>query len=272
MVVRRLWAEIFKGISMKNFKFYIMAVVFLFSLGGCGKDVLDQRAEELVQAFTANNYEAFKTSARPELVMVMPQKDFEDMAKGIQKLGAYKDKTMNQINTDASGKKTSTYDMNFTKGAVSLELNLQDEKIMGFNFSGPVMTQAMNEYHKEKYAVFQVGSFQFLDAEKKPKNNIYKAGEDLNLTMDVYGLAVAAGSMHLKIALKILDATSGDVLFEKPNFQDDVIPLSEGEPPITTVTGHISIPVKGSFKASFDITDGNSGKLINYTEVFVAED
>jgi hypothetical protein len=257
---------------MKSVKFYVMALVFLCSFAGCGKDVLDQRAEELVQAFSTNNYAAFKLSARPELVAVLPQKDFEDMAKGILKLGAYKDKTMHEIHTEAGGKKTSTYDLNFAKGVVNFELDLQDEKIMRFNFSGPVMTEAMSEYRKEKYATFKVGSFQFLDGEKKPKNNIYKVGEDLNLTMDVYGLAVAAGSMHIKSALKILDAANGALLFEQPNFQDDVIPLNEGDLQVATLAGHISIPIKGSYKVGFVITDVNSGKVIEYAEAFIAEE
>ena len=250
----------------------ISLLVLGLLLTGCGsKKNLDESVDQLLAALAAGDHARFSAMAVPELAAKIPPPKFEVFAKITQKLGALQQRSMTGINVKTGGVRSGTYSLTFAKGTAELELTLQEGKLIAFELKGDAVKQAMRQIEEEQYATFKVASFEFQDEDKKAKNNIYKAGQVIRFTVEVYGVTIVAGEVKLKARLQVL-STDGKQLADYPSFLDTTL-KAQGTARVATVSGKLptASAKPGTYKLLLTINDVSGNQTLDYTQAFVLE-
>jgi hypothetical protein len=249
-----------------------LALVLGLLATGCGsKKNLDESVDQLLAALAAGDHARFSAMAVPELAAKIPPPKFEVFAKITQKLGALQQRSMTGINVKTGGVRSGTYSLTFAKGTAELELTLQEGKLIAFELKGDAVKQAMRQIEEEQYATFKVASFEFQDEDKKAKNNIYKAGQVIRFTVEVYGVTIVAGEVKLKARLQVL-STDGKQLADYPSFLDTTL-KAQGTARVATVSGKLptASAKPGTYKLLLTINDVSGNQTLDYTQAFVLE-
>jgi hypothetical protein len=247
------------------------ALAGLLVLVGCeSKKNLDQSVDQLITVLQGGDNAAFRALAAEALVAQVPPPKLERFKKITARFGKLQSRSMNGINVQTGGLRTGTYTLVFDKGSVDLELSLTEGKLTAFKLTGDLVVKTEREVEEEQYATFKVATFQFLDAEKKPKSNIFKTGEVIHFTFDVYGVTIVAGEVKLKVRLQVFDA-AGKQLADYPSFIDGAI-KAEGTARVATIRGRLpSTKVPGTYKLQLTVTDVTSKQTLDYTQAVVLE-
>jgi hypothetical protein len=257
--------------SLHTLRTILLGLLGVLVLSRCStKQKLDEGVDLLVQSAVSNNYQGFTAQSHPELVKAFPAKSFEELSHALAKLGAYQSKSMTGMEVSTERGRTGNFSLSFAKGKVTLELTLKEGKLVAFKFSGDAMKQALREVSNEAYDVFKVNTFEFLDADKKPKNNIYQAGQPVRFRMIVQGLKRSGESLKLKVQLRVKDA-EGKIIFAKPDFLDTTLSIKPDDPSLATVKGDLEIPTKGMYKIELLIADGVSNRSLEHSQVLSIE-
>jgi hypothetical protein len=244
------------------------AAALLLALPACGKKSLDKSVNKLVKAARANNYKAFKEMSHPDLVAKFSAEKFKLLSESLNLLGAFKDRSMRGIKARSGKVREGRYKLTFEKGVVDLKITLTRGKITAFFFTGEDMEKAMKKVSAKAFSVFKVGSFHFLDGDSK--RNVFRSGQKVRFKVAIYGMKPTGGNLKIQAGIKVVNA-SGKVVLQNPKFVDSAVPLKSDDAPVGTVSGSITIPVAGHYKLQLRITDGHSGKSLDYTTALLVE-
>ncbi len=242
----------------------------LLLLPACGKKSLDKNVDRLVKAAKANDYKAFKEMSHPDLVSKFSAEKFKLLSDSLNLLGAYKDRSMRGIKARTGKVREGRYKLTFEKGTVRLKITLVRGKLMGFMFSGDDMNEAMKKVRKRLYSEYKVGSFEFLDEANKRKNNVFGAGKKIRFKLAIYGMKRQGGTLKIQAALAVEDA-SGKVLIQNPKLVDSAVPIGADDIPVGTVTGSFKIANPGHYTVRLQVTDGHTGKKLDYKTALLIE-
>jgi len=249
-----------------------LALVLGLLATGCGtKKNLDESVDQLLAALAAADYARFKAMALDDLAAKVPPPKFQAFAKVTQRLGALQQRSMTGINVKTGNVRSGTYSLTFAKGQAQLELTLAEGKLVAFELTGDSVRAAMRQIEEEQYATFKVASFEFQDADKKAKNNIYKTGQVILFTVEVYGVTIVAGEVKLKARLQVL-GTDGKQLADYPSFLDTTL-KAQGTARVATVSGKLptASAKPGAYKLLLTITDVSGNQSLDYAQAFVLE-
>jgi len=246
------------------------AATLLLTLPACGKKSLDKSVDRLVKAALANDYAAFKKMSHPDLVEKFPAEKFKMLSDSLNLLGAYKDRSMRGIHARTGKVREGRYKLTFEKGVVKLKLTLRRGKLTGFLFSGDDLEEVMKKVRAKAFSVFKVGAFHFLDDDGKPKNNAFRPGQKMRFKVAVYGMKPADGNLKIQASIRVVNA-GGKVVLQNPKFVDSAVPIKPDDAPVGTVSGNVTIPEVGLYKLHLRITDGHTGKSLDYTTALLVE-
>lgn len=247
-----------------------MATTLLLALPACGKKSLDKSVDRLVKAARANDYAAFKEMSHPDLVEKFSTEKLKLLSDSLNLLGAYKDRSMRGIKVRNRKVREGRYKLTFEKGVVKLKLTLVRGKMTGFLFSGEDLEKVMKKVRAKAFSVFKVGAFQFLDDEGKRKNNAFKPGQKMRFKVAVYGMKPSGGNLKIMAAIRVVNA-GGKVVLQNPKFVNSAVPLGPNDAPVGTVSGSVTLPEAGLYKLQLRITDGHTGKSLDYTTALLVE-
>jgi hypothetical protein len=253
---------------------FLLAVLVLPAAFGCtSKKNLDKTVDKLVAELQGGDRAGLLELLTPEVQAEVTQQVFDDLAGMMRELGAYKDRTMNGINVASGGSSRGTYDLTFDAGQVTLELNMQDDKIVGFDFQGPVLEAAKRRYRAAQYAAFEVHNFFFVGPDDKPSSagNIAKSDVKFKFAVEVQGVVFKDGKSVVRTIVQVQDPERnplGDPL--------DMGTLEIAAPgpdplPLITITGSMSIRQPGTYPLLFRIEDVNAGKSLEYVQSVIIE-
>ena len=244
--------------------------LLLLGLPACGKKNLDKAVDKLVNAAVKNDYDAFKAMSHSALVDKFPAEKFKLLSESLKLLGKYTDRTMKGIHAKTGKRRKGRYKLAFEKGTVFLEITLVRGKLTGFLFTGDAIEEAMKQVKNRAFGTFKVGGFKYLDAAGKDHNNVYKAGEKVRFSVAIFGMQRKNKQLKLLAGLRVVDA-QGKVLLQKPRFVDQALPLKDGEPPVATATGTVTLPNPGHYKLQLKLTDVFAGKTLDYSSALLVE-
>ncbi len=246
------------------------AALSLLALSACGKKSLDKSVDKLVKAAMANDYKTFQEMSHPDLVDKFSAEKFKGLSETLKLLGAFKDRTMRGIKSRSGKLREGRYKLTFEKGEVSLKITLKRGKLIAFFFTGDDMEEALKKVRAKTFSVFKVASFRFLDGAKKRKNNVFKQGQRMRFDISVHGMKRVGGSLKIQAAIKVLNA-DGKIVMQNPKFVDSAVPIRPNDPPVGSVTGSVTIPTAGHYTLKLRITDGHTGKSLDYTTALLVE-
>lgn len=249
---------------------FTLATISLLALSACGKKSLDGAVDRLVKAARNNDYDAFRKMSHPELAAKFPPEEFKLLSQTLNALGTYKDRTMKGIKARSGKVREGRYVLTFDKGKVKLKLTLVKGKLTAFLFSGQTLEKAMKQARAKAFAVFKVGAFLFLDANGKPKNNVYRVTDKIRFKMSIYGMKPSAGTLKLLAGMRVTDA-GGKVVLKNPKFVDSSVPIKPGDPPVATVSGKVKLGAPGHYALQLKITDVHAGGSLEYTSAILVE-
>lgn len=251
----------------KNLCWLLVTVLFL---PACGKKNLDKHVDALVDALQRNDYKAFRLIAHPGLLEQFPAERFSNLSKGINFLGAFRERTMHGIKAESGGYREGRYTLDFAQGSVDLDIKLLENRMVSFAFSGEPIEAAIAKARHESLKEFKVLEFRFLDKEGKPKNNTYALGKPIPFRVGVQGLAPQENTLRVRSDLQLVD-TAGAVVMQKAGFIDASLELEPDAPPVATLSGTLRIPRKGNFTVRLLISDVNGGKELVHEETVTVE-
>lgn len=250
--------------------FVAAAALLLLVLPACGKKSLDKSVDKLVKAALANDYKAFKEMSHPDLVEKFSAEKFKGLSESLNLLGAFKDRSMRGIKTRSGKVREGRYKLTFEKGEVKLKITLTRGKMTAFYFTGEDLQKAMKKVRAKTFSVFKVASFQFLDGDAKRKSNVFAPGQKMRFKVTVYGMKTTGGNLKIQAAIQVVNA-DGKVVLQNPKFVDSAVPLKPDDDPVGTVTGSVTLPEAGHYKLKLRITDGHTGKSLDYTTAVLVE-
>jgi len=247
-----------------------LTVLMLIALAGPGcqsKKNLDKNVDRLVKAARSNDYEAFEKMSRPELVEKFPRSRFKMLAKALNELGSFEERTMHGIEVKAGGIRKGKYSLRFAKGKVKLELTLAKGELVAFLFSGDDLREAMRKVNRERYAELKVGRFQWTDAQGEPRpGDQHRLGQPIEFEMEVWGLKKAGKKANVKVDLQLVRGKQ--VVINRPGFVDKPIEIPASMPPVATVTGSLKVPQPGSYTLHLRIVDRVAKKTLLHMQLF----
>jgi len=246
------------------------AALLLLTLPACGKKSLDKSVDKLVKAAMANDYKAFKEMSHPDLVDKFSAEKFKGLSETLKLLGAFKDRSMRGIKARSGKVREGRYKLTFEKGVVKLKLTLTRGKLTAFFFTGDDMEEALKKVRAKTFSVFKVASFRFLDGTSKKKNNVFKQGQKMRFEVSVYGMKRVGGSLKIQAGIQVVNA-GGKIVMQNPKFVDSAVPIRPNDPPVGSVTGSVTIPKAGHYTLKLRITDGHTGKSLDYTTALLVQ-
>jgi hypothetical protein len=236
----------------------------------CGKKKLDKHVDALIEALQKDDYDRFVEISHSGLQDNFPKRKFSNLAKAINQLGKFEERTMQGIHVKSGGFKEGRYKLDFSAGTIKLVIKLRNSKLVSFKFSGDPIEKAMKKVRNASYKKFKVLGFQFLDDAGKKKNNIYQVGQKIPFKVGVQGLKAKDGKFHLRADLQ-LTTSNGKVLMRKAGFIDSTIDIKPDGPPVATVSGKLSVPKKGTYKIQLRIIDKVAGKKLAHQQMVSVE-
>lgn len=240
-----------------------LLITTLTVLGGCGsKETLDTNADRLVKALQSGEYTDFAPIAAPELLADVPEGKYTLISKAIRSLGALQDRDMEGISVNAGEPNKASYKLTFEEGVVKLDLAVDDDRIVGFDFTGPGIERAL----AARFETFEVQRFEFLDQDKNPnpKGNVYAVGTRVEFRLLVAGLKPVDGDVHLKIDL-VLKRADGSEIGRQP-LLDTRIPVTKGQPPVARVSGGFDAKEVGPAQFELHVTDVHASDDLVYSQ------
>lgn len=247
-----------------------LSVALGLTLGACGKKSLDKNVDRLVKAAMANDYAAFKDMSVPELPEQFPAVKFKLLSESLKLLGAYKDRSMRGIKARSGKVREGRYKLTFEKGTVSLSITLRRGKLTAFRFEGEDIEKAMKKVRLKTFSVFKVGSFEYLDADGKKKNNVFKAGDKVRYKITIHGMKRQGGTLKIQAGIRVV-AANGQVVVQNPKFVDSAVPIKPDDSPVGFVDGNVTLKAPGHYKLQLHVTDAHAGKSLDYTTALLVE-
>jgi hypothetical protein len=252
----------------------VLSVALVASLAGCAsKKNLDKTVDKLVAELQDGDRAGLLELLMPEVQAEVTQQVFDDLAGTFRELGAFKDRSMNGIHVASGGSSRGTYDLTFEAGEVTLELNMQDDKIVGFDFQGPVLEAAKRRYRAAQYAAFEVHNFFFVGPDDKPSTagNVAKSNVNFKFAIEVQGVVFKDGKSVVRTSVQIQDPDRNP-LGDPLDMGTIEIPAPGPDPlPLITINGSMSIRQPGTYPLVFTVEDVNAGKSIEYVQSVIVE-
>jgi hypothetical protein len=248
----------------------VALVATALGIASCGKKDLDAQVDRLVAAAQRNDYPGFQTLAHPSLVQAFPSTKLELVSRALAKLGTYRGRSMTGIKASTGDVRSGTYDLRFEQGNVTLELTITQGRLTAFHFSGDSLKRAMRAISDEEYRTFKVNSFQFVDANKAPRSNVFQVGQPAHFRLEVQGLTRTPSGLKLNVQLRVL-GEGGRVVLEKPDFISTTLVLKPDDPPVATVNGELTLDGPGVFKLELRAVDVPSGRHVDHQQVLSVE-
>ncbi len=255
---------------MKN-RLLITALAMTTLGAGCrAKLELDSQVDGIVTALSECDHPALDDEIDPGLARELDAK-FDGMCETIQWFGPLKRRRQTSIHVSPEVSK-GTYDLEFENGELQLTLVLTDGDITMFEFTGDDWKRAKADLNAEKFAKYEVYSFDWLDPDGTPHaaGNKYAPGK-VGYRFVVGGIEAKDGKFNLNVSTIIRDA-QGKQLWRSP--QPDALSFDQDDDGIVrtgNVTGSVTIPEPGTFQIQYEIEDVNAAETIEYTQAVVIE-
>lgn len=254
-------------------KYRLLTAALLTATLGAGcraKLALDNQVDGIVTALSECDHPALDEEIASGLADELDQK-FAGMCETIQWFGPLENRRQTSIHV-SQGQSKGTYELEFEKGELQLELVLTDGDITMFEFSGDDWKKAKKEIFATKYAEFKVLGFDWLDPNGAPHaaGNKYAPGK-VTYRLGVGGIEAKDGKFNLEVTTTIRDA-QGKQMWRSP--KPDVLSFDQDEDGIVrsgTVNGSVTIPDQGTFQIEYEIHDVNAGETIKYTQAVIVE-
>jgi hypothetical protein len=252
----------------------IVLAALVAALAGCAsKKNLDKTVDSLVAELQGGTRDGLLVLLVPEVRAELTQEKFDDLAGWFHELGAFKDRSMNGIHVASGGASRGNYDLTFDTGQITLELNMQDDKIVGFDFQGPVLEAAKHRYQAAQFKDFAVHDFFFVgpDDQRDPRGNLARSGADFKFAMELQGVLFKDGKSVVHPVVQVQDPDRNP-LGDPLDLGILTIPADGPDPlPLVTITGSLSIERPGTYPLLFRVDDVNAGKSLEYTQSVIIE-
>ena len=235
--------------------FTLLATSLVLTFGCTSKKILDEKVDELVEAFQEDDYEAFKKISSSSLTAEVNEERFHYLASVIKELGDYNERTMSSVNR-TNDRREGQYTLDFDAGEVHLEIVLEDEELIGFDFTGEPVKEAQAAVAESQYKDFKVSGFTFMLEDKKtpnPSGSLYKQLGVVNYSFQVQGLMEKGGNIHPRVGVVLFNA-AGEEIGRNDNYLDTDIPKAEVGP-VLTVYGDVVVEKAATYTLKFKVTD-----------------
>lgn len=247
-----------------------VALVASVAISGCSSTKqLDTFANQLITAVLKNDYRAFSAIVPKPLLKKFSSAEFGRLSRLLGHLGPYASHRRVHFEIMAGAPNRGLYELVFKKGTVKLQIEVDNEQLFGFSFSGDGMMKAQ----RMDLDVFEFRSFSLHHGRSNAKpqaDNVFQPGGIIKFKGEIHGYSRdKEGKYSLQVALQIL---SGDtVLWEKTfiNAVDRQLPPDES--PLRVTSGEFRLRRPGVYSARLIAKDGKNRSVVSEKQSFSVE-